>query len=218
MIAFSEKRAQTPLIVEAYRGGVFPMPLRTGFHALGWWSPMRRGVLPLDSFRVTRSMRQATKRYLTTIDCDFVGVVNGCAHPRRPFGWIDHSIKEAYVELHRAGLAHSVETWDSAGRLVGGLYGVSLGGLFCGESMFHHPEYGRDASKVALMRLIDALSSDECADMRVIDVQWPTPHLTSMGAITIERDEYLALLDELMDIPEINWDSQRIPTEAPRRD
>ena len=211
MIAFTDYLDKA-LAIEAYRCGVFPMPLHdSGFRELGWWSPMRRGVLPLDSFRVTRSMRQSTKRYLTTIDCDFTGVIERCADPRRPHGWIDAEIKKTFTALHRAGLAHSIETWDRDGRLVGGLYGLSMGGLFAGESMFHDPEHGRDASKVALMRLVDALS-DDYADVRVIDVQWSTPHLASLGAITIDRDDYLSLLDELLDVPEIDWDSQRLPT------
>ena len=210
MITFT-RRLDESLVIEAYRCGVFPMPLHaSGFPGMGWWSPMRRGVLPLDSFRVTRSMRQAAKRYLTTVDCDFPGVIARCADPSRPHGWIDESIKRAFLGLHRKGLAHSIEVWDGEA-LVGGLYGLGIGGLFAGESMFHDPQHGRDASKVALMRLVDVLS-DEHACARVIDVQWSTPHLSSLGAITIDRDDYLSLLDELLDVPDLDWAERRVPT------
>ena len=216
MIAFTQQ-FNALLTVDAYRSGVFPMPLPdSAYREMGWWSPLSRGILPLDSFRVTRSMRQSSRRYLTTIDCDFAAVIDRCADPSRPHGWIDDPIKDVYLKLHRAGLVHSVETWDRDGRLVGGLYGVSIGGLFAGESMFHDPVHGRDASKVALMRLVDALN-DEFADVRVIDVQWSTPHLASLGALSIDRDDYLTLLDELLDVPEIDWDSQRLPTHSPVR-
>lgn len=202
------------LALEAYRSGVFPMPLHdTGFDGeMGWWSPTRRGVLPLDALRVTRSLRQSAKRYTTTVDRAFDRVIAACADPSRPAGWIDADIVEVYTALHRAGAVHSVETWDASGRLVGGLYGVSLGGLFAGESMFHDPVHGRDASKVALLALVDLLA-DEYADDRVIDVQWQTPHLAGLGVIEIDRDEYLTLLDETLDIPEPAWPRRE---ESPR--
>jgi len=193
-------------VLQAYRSGVFPMPLpRTHWgQELTWWSPMRRGVLPLYSFHATRSMRQSARRFTTTVDQAFPAVIRGCADPSRPNGWIDKTIERLFTQLHHKGFVHSVETWDAEHRLVGGLYGVSLGGLFAGESMFHDPEFGRDASKVALMRLVDVLS-DAYAEVRVIDTQWLTPHLASLGALEIDRDEYLALLDELLDVPEPDW-------------
>lgn len=211
LIAFSTE-FDAALTIEAYRSGAFPMPLHSsGFSELGWWSPTRRGVLPLASLRVTRSMRQSAKRYSTTVDQAFDQVLARCADPSRPNGWIDAEIVRVYTDLHRAGRVHSIETWDADGRLVGGLYGVGLGGLFAGESMFHDPVFGRDASKVALMRLAEVLD-DERAEDRVIDVQWQTAHLARLGAIEIDREEYLALLDEALAVPEPAW-----PTAAARR-
>ncbi len=193
------------LTIAAYRSGVFPMPLEHfGFPGIGWWSPMRRGVLTLDALHVTRSLRKMSKRYTTTIDTAFSEVIAGCANPDREHGWIDDQISEIYHELHRTGWAHSVETWDASGRLVGGLYGISLGGLFAGESMFHDPQWGRDASKVALMRLVDFLS-DATAEERIIDTQWLTPHLASLGVMEIDRAEYLDVLDDALLVPEPLW-------------
>lgn len=204
LIAFSSE-FDPDLVLDAYRTGVFPMPLHaSGFGEMGWWSPTRRGILPLDALRVTRSMRKSARRYTTTVDTAFDRVIAACADPRRANGWIDADILAVYRALHRSGHAHSVETWDAEGRLVGGLYGISLGGLFAGESMFHDPVHGRDASKVALMALVDLLS-DAHAEERIIDVQWQTPHLASLGVIEVDRAEYLALLDEALGVPEPDW-------------
>jgi leucyl/phenylalanyl-tRNA--protein transferase len=206
LIAFSSE-FDPDLVVDAYRTGVFPMPLHaSGFGEMGWWSPTRRGILPLDALRVTRSMRKSARRYTTTVDTAFEEVIAACADPARPSGWIDADILTVYRALHAAGRVHSVETWDPQGRLVGGLYGVSLGGLFAGESMFHDPVLGRDASKVALMALVDLLG-DDYADDRIIDVQWQTPHLASLGVIEVDRAEYLALLEEALGVPEPAWPS-----------
>lgn len=204
VIAFSSEFDEG-LVLAAYAEGVFPMPLHhSGFAQMGWWSPLQRGVLPLASLRVTRSLRKAARHYTTSIDTDFEQVLARCADPRRPHGWIDSDIVEVYTSLHRAGVVHSVEVWDSRRRLVGGLYGVGLGGLFAGESMFHDPSFGRDASKVALLALVDLLD-DEHAEARLIDVQWQTPHLASLGVIEIERDEYLAALAEVLTVPQPAW-------------
>lgn len=204
LIGFSDE-FDAGLVLEGYRAGVFPMPLHdSGFGGMGWWSPLRRGVLTLDGLRVTRSLRQSARHYTTTVDRAFVRVLEGCADPRRPNGWIDEEIARVYTGLHEAGRVHSVETWDGDGRLVGGLYGVSVGGLFAGESMFHDPVHGRDASKVALLALAELLA-DDYAEARVIDVQWQTPHLASLGVIEIDRDEYLALLEEALGLPEPSW-------------
>lgn len=193
------------LVLEAYRAGVFPMPLQHSSFAarMGWWSPVRRAYLPLDELRVTRSLVKMSHRYTVTVDKDFDGVIAACGDPARDGGWIDHDITAVYGELHRAGAVHSVETWDAEGRLVGGLYGVSLGGLFAGESMFHDPEHGRDASKVALMELVRILSADGVP--RLLDVQWLTTHLESLGAVEISRRDYLELLDMALDRPEPSW-------------
>lgn len=179
-------------ILQAYRRGLFPMNLPDG--PLAWWSPVERGVIPLDGLRVTRSLRRSCARMPTTVDGAFTDVVAGCADPDRAHGWITEEIRRAYEELHRLGWAHSVETWLD-GRLVGGLYGVAVGGAFFGESMFHR---ARDASKVALVRLVDELSA---AGATVLDVQWVTDHLASLGAVPMPRDAYLRLLQEALAAP-----------------
>lgn len=193
------------LVAEAYRAGVFPMPLHeTGFaDGMGWWSPVHRGILPLDDLRVTRSLRQSAKRYVLTADQAFDEVISRCADPRRPSGWIDRAVVEVYTELHRLGVVHSIEAWSRAGDLAGGLYGVSLGGLFAGESMFHDPVVGRDASKVALWALAQVL--DDGMEGRLLDVQWVTPHLASLGAVQIDRVDYLRVLSEALPLPPPDW-------------
>lgn len=193
------------LVAEAYRAGVFPMPLHeTGFaDGMGWWSPVHRGILPLDDLRVTRSLRQSAKRYVLTADQAFDEVIARCADPRRPSGWIDRAVVEVYTELHRLGVVHSIEAWSRAGDLAGGLYGVSLGGLFAGESMFHDPVVGRDASKVALLALAQVL--DDGMEGRLLDVQWVTPHLASLGAVQIDRVDYLRVLSEALPLPPPDW-------------
>lgn len=180
-------------ILQAYRKGMFPMHLEDGH--LGWWSPIERAVIPLHGLRVTRSLRQSTRRYQVSVDQDFPGVIEGCADPSRPESWITPEIVAAYTELHRLGWAHSVEVWDRERNLVGGLYGVALGGLFAGESMFH---VTRDASKVALVHLVVMMSR---AGEGLIDVQWLTPHLESLGAVVIGKDAYLARLPTLLSMP-----------------
>ena len=161
---------------------------------IGWWSPPERGVLEPDRLIVHRSLRQACRRFEVRVDTAFAEVIDGCADPGRPHGWIDDQMRAAYVRLHRAGFAHSVETWRD-GELVGGLYGVAVGGLFAGESMFHR---ARDASKVALVALAAGLRDGH---PRLIDVQWATPHLRSLGASAIPRRQYLERLPELLASP-----------------
>jgi len=143
--------------------------------------------MPLQGMRVSRSLQQSTRRFLVSVDEDFDGVIAGCADADRPHGWITDQFVEAYSELHRLGWAHSVEVWDRDGALVGGLYGVALGGLFAGESMFH---VARDASKVALVHLVVLMNQGG----RLIDVQWQTPHLESLGAVVVGREEYMRRL------------------------
>jgi leucyl/phenylalanyl-tRNA--protein transferase len=163
------------------------MPIRAGARdVLAWWSPDPRGILPLDGLRVSRSLRRSCARYRVTVDVAFEDVIDACADPSRTGRWINAAVRDAYVELHRLGWAHSVEAWDDSGDLAGGLYGVAIGGLFAGESMFHRQ---RDASKVALVALVRALQPTEHG---MLDVQWLTPHLASLGAIEIPRREYLA--------------------------
>jgi leucyl/phenylalanyl-tRNA--protein transferase len=184
-------------LVTAYALGLFPMPVTLDSEEhLGWFSPVERGVLPLDGMRVSRSLRRSARDYEIRIDTAFDDVMAACASPDRRDGWINDDFTQAYGRLHRLGWAHSVEAWRD-GRLAGGLYGVSLGGLFAGESMFHRE---RDASKVALMALVDVLG-DQHADCRVLDVQWQTPHLASLGVVRRPRAEYLESLEESLRLP-----------------
>lgn len=184
-------------LLDAYRLGLFPMP---DGRDLGWWSPTERGVLPLDGLRVSRSLRQAAAHLEIRVDTAFDEVVAACGDPRRTGAWIDDRITSAYAEMHALGHAHSVEAWRD-GELVGGLYGLGVGGLFAGESMFHR---ARDASKVALVGLVDLLRDEHAAD-RLLDVQWSTPHLASLGVVEIERREYLARLDRAITLPPPPW-------------
>jgi leucyl/phenylalanyl-tRNA--protein transferase len=190
------------LVLQAYRSGVFPMPARGGL--MGWWSPLQRAILPLDRLRVTRSLRKMMHRYEIRVDSDFEGVLAGCGDPRRPDGWIDADIQRVYRKLHREGEVHSVEAWTCDGELAGGLYGVSLGGLFAGESMFHRPDIGRDASKVALVALVQILSRAGAAG-RLLDVQWMTPHLQSLGVVEVPRQRYLELLATALELDDPEW-------------
>jgi leucyl/phenylalanyl-tRNA--protein transferase len=161
-----------------------------------WFSPVDRGIVPLDGLVVSRSLRRSCRSFEIRVDTAFDEVVAACGDPRRDSGWITRDIAEAYGELHRLGWAHSVECWRD-GRLVGGLYGVAVGGLFAGESMFHRE---RDASKVALVGLVDLLS-DAHAATRVLDTQWQTPHLESLGVVEISRGDYLRRLRAALALP-----------------
>jgi leucyl/phenylalanyl-tRNA--protein transferase len=184
---------QPGTILAAYRSGLFPMHLDG--RTLAWWSPDPRGVLPLDGLKVSRSLRQSCRRFTVRFDTAFAQVLDGCADPRRSGRWINRHIRRAYLTLHDLGWAHSVETWSPEGELVGGLYGIAVGGLFAGESMFHHR---RDASKVALVALVDALRT---GGGTLLDVQWTTDHLRSLGAIDLARTDYLAALHQAVRQP-----------------
>ena len=185
-------------MLAAYRHGMFPMPVRTDEgRVLAWWSPDPRGVLPLDGLRVSRSLRRSLRRYRVTADTAFADVVAACADPARPSGWISDEIAAAYARLHELGIAHSVETWEGD-VLVGGLYGVSIGGLFAGESMFSHRT---DASKVALVHLVEHLRRGGAT---LLDVQWATPHLESLGVVEIARADYIERVRDAVDRP-VSW-------------
>jgi len=171
-------------VLAAYRSGIFPMPIDG---TLAWWSPNPRAVLPLAGFVPSRSLKRSIARFRVTFNDSFGRVVEACADPARPGGWITQDIKDAYIRLHALGWAHSVEVWSES-ELVGGLYGVAIGGLFAGESMFHRTT---DASKVALAALVEQLNPTG-----LLDVQWLTDHLASLGAIEIARDSYLQRLSE----------------------
>jgi len=179
-------------LVAAYRRGIFPMEARGLPGILAWWSPDPRGILPLDGLRVTRSMRQSARRFEVRIDTCFVDVMRACAEPSREDGWITDPFIAAYTRLHDLGWAHSIEVFDRDNRLAGGLYGVRLNGLFAGESMFH---FRRDASKVALMALVELMRE---RGMTLLDVQWRTDHLESLGAVEVPREQYLALLADAL--------------------
>jgi leucyl/phenylalanyl-tRNA--protein transferase len=188
-------------LLGAYAAGVFPMGVgEGGAPPLGWWCPDPRGVLPLAALRVPRSLRASRRRFEIRLDTAFGEVVRACAEPSRPAGWITEPIATAYQRLHDLGWAHSVECWRD-GVLVGGLYGVSLRGLFAGESMFHREP---DASKVALVALVALLARDG-DPRRLIDVQWATPHLVRLGVVELARADYLARLRVAMTCPEPVW-------------
>ena len=177
-------------LLAAYRGGLFPMGLGRGGRApMGWWSPDPRGVLPLDGVRVSRSLRRSRGRFEIRVDTAFRAVLTACADPTRSGRWITDAVSRAYLRLHELGWAHSVECWRD-GELAGGLYGVAVGGLFAGESMFHRHT---DASKVALLALVDLLAADG-DPRRLIDVQWRTDHLATLGVVEISRDDYVKRL------------------------
>lgn len=204
---------QPGTILAAYRAGLFPMPVGVRRRTLlGWWSPDPRGVLPLDGLRVSRSTRSATRRFDVTVDTCFDEVVARCGDPSRPHGWINPDMTAAYARLHRLGWAHSVEVWTHDGRLAGGLYGLAVGGLFAGESMWHEQEpFGRDASKVALVALVSLLRRSGAEQHRLLDVQWQTPHLASLGAVALPRTLYLSRLREALQTSEVQWPDGVVP-------
>lgn len=171
------------LLLSAYAQGVFPMPVDG---EIGWFSPDPRAILPPGDVRVSRSLRRTRRRFAIRVDTAFADVIDACADPAREHGWITPEVRDAYVRLHELGWAHSVEAWDEGGRLAGGLYGVAIGRLFAAESMFHR---ATDAGKAALVWLCERLGPEA-----LLDVQWLTPHLESLGAIEISREEYLRRL------------------------
>jgi leucyl/phenylalanyl-tRNA--protein transferase len=185
------------LLLRAYTVGVFPMADSRRARDIFWVEPKKRGILPLDRFHLSRSLAKTLRsnRFRMTADQDFTGVVRQCAEPTpgRPDTWINPDIELAYAALHARGHAHSIECWQDD-TLVGGLYGVKLAGAFFGESMFSRV---RDASKVALAHLVCRL---KVGNFRLLDCQFITDHLASMGAIEIERDHYIALLDSALGI------------------
>ena len=181
-------------ILSAYRSAMFPMPIEPEGD-LAWWSPDPRGVLELDRLHVSRSLRRSMRRFEFRIDTAFEAVVDGCADPSRPHGWIDDRIRNAYGRLHELGWAHSIETWCD-GELVGGLYGLGIGGLFAAESKFHRVT---DASKAAVVALVHALDDGR---PRLIDVQWQTDHLATLGVAAIDRETYRNRLRTILSTPD----------------
>jgi len=185
------------LLLSAYSSGWFPMAVDAG--EIRWYSPDPRGVIPLETFHVPSRLARVirSRKFTVHVDRQFESVMRACAetdrHDNDPGTWINDEILESYIELHKLGIAHSVEAWQQD-RLVGGLYGVALGGAFFGESMFHHVT---DASKVALAALVDRLRA---RGFRLLDIQWVTPHLEQFGAVEISRRKYLKQLAEALSV------------------
>ena len=179
------------LVLRAYAVGVFPMADHRDANSVYWVEPKLRGILPLDGFHLSRSLRKVVvgDRFRVTADTAFAEVLRLCAQsaPDRPETWINHAIEDVFTLLHHRGLAHSVEVWDGD-RLVGGLYGLALGRAFFGESMVSR---ARDASKVALAWLVARL---KVGGYTLLDCQFQTDHLASLGAIEVPRDDYVSLL------------------------
>ena len=184
-------------LLEAYRHGLFPMGLGGGGRGpIGWWSPDPRGLLRPERVHVSRSLARSLRRFEVRVDTAFDEVVAGCADPARPGAWITSRVAAAYGRLHALGIAHSVEVWRD-GELAGGLYGVLVGGLFAAESKFHRVT---DASKAAVVALADLLRADGVAG-RLVDVQWRTEHLATLGVEEVARASYLRMLGAALALP-----------------
>lgn len=201
-------------VLSAYRAGLFPMGIgRGGSGRMGWWGPRRRGVLLPGDLKVSKSLRKSLRGFEFTVDESFGEVIRACAEPSRPGGWITREIIGLYEGLFDDGWAHSIEVRRD-GRLVGGLYGVAIGSLFAGESMFHRD---RDASKAALVHLVALLDGDQEPDAArvaggsrtdgatsddgpdwLIDTQWQTPHLATLGVSEISGLDYAARLESAL--------------------
>jgi leucyl/phenylalanyl-tRNA--protein transferase len=182
----------TATLLEAYASGWFPMAVAPG--EIRWYSPDPRGIIPLEAFHVPRRLSRALRggRFEIRVDTAFRDVIVACSGRAETDGnWIDQEIIDSYCSLHALGHAHSIEAWRD-GALAGGLYGVSIGGAFFGESMFHHVA---DASKAALVALVDRLRA---RGFVLLDTQWVTDHLVQFGAIEIPRRRYLRLLDQAL--------------------
>ena len=175
------------LIIRAYRAGIFPMAEDAEDEDLFWVSPEMRGILPLDGFHLSTSLRKAIRKsgFAVKVDSDFAAIIDGCAQPDdgRESTWINNTIRAVYGELFRRGVAHTVEVWDGA-ELVGGLYGLAIGGAFFGESMFHRRT---NASKMAMAHLVERLKA---GGFVLLDTQFLTPHLASLGGVEIPREQY----------------------------
>lgn len=196
------RRLETGLLLKAYAAGLFPMADTRDSPDIFWVEPRRRGLIPIDRFHLSRSLARTLRRDIFTHSADvaFERVIMACAEPAagREQSWINHSIEDAYVRLHQDGHAHSIEAWDQAGELVGGLYGVRIGAAFFGESMFSRRT---DASKVALAHLIARLRA---GGFTLLDTQFWTPHLARFGAIEVKRARYLSLLADSL-AREADW-------------
>ncbi len=183
------------LIIRAYRAGIFPMAEDAKDEDVFWVSPEMRGILPLDGFHLSASLRKAIRKtaFEIKVDTDFAGIIEGCATvgSDRDSTWINHTIRKVYGELFRRGIVHTVEVWDGPD-LVGGLYGLAIGGAFFGESMFHRRT---NASKMAMAHLVERLRT---GGFVLLDTQFVTDHLASLGGVEIPRAEYEDRLGEAL--------------------
>jgi leucyl/phenylalanyl-tRNA--protein transferase len=184
------------ILLRAYAAGIFPMAESAEDNALYWVEPDERGVIPLGGLKISRSLRRAVKRqtFEIAIDRDFASVIAACAEktPDRKSTWINSRIKSLYTQLHRIGAAHSVECWKD-GKLAGGLYGVRIGAVFFGESMFSR---ATDASKVALVHLVARLNAGR---FKLLDAQFINAHLSTLGAVAMPKAEYHRALEEALE-------------------
>lgn len=185
MVAGADLEPNT--VLYAYAHGLFPMYADGD---LWWWSPTERGIIPLEGFHASRTLQRSARKFSCSVNTDFVGVMQACAATHTEGQWITDEFIDAYSELHRLGHAHSVEVRSLTGELVGGVYGLRINNFFAGESMFHTQT---DASKVALLHLVQLMQLD---GMKLLDTQWLTDHLASLGGIAITRLDYLRLLAE----------------------
>jgi leucyl/phenylalanyl-tRNA---protein transferase len=189
-------RIPTDLLLKAYASGVFPMAESASDPEVFWVRPETRGIIPLDTFHIPRSLRKTVRqgRFEIRFDSDFAGVIDGCAESReeRKTTWINQPIRQAYIGLFERGHCHSVEAWRD-GQLVGGLYGVTLGRVFFGESMFSREA---DASKACLVRLVERLRE---RGFVLLDTQFTTEHLKRFGAIDVPRVKYERMLEEALE-------------------
>jgi leucyl/phenylalanyl-tRNA---protein transferase len=197
------------VLLRAYACGIFPMSESADDPTIFWVEPEQRGIIPLDGFRVSSRLARTVRSdvFRVTVNTAFKQTIAGCAAPQpgRDDTWINGRIRDLYTSLHAIGHCHSVEAWDGE-ELVGGLYGVSLGGAFFGESMFHH---ARDASKVALVHLVARLIA---GGFVLLDTQFVTDHLRTFGAVEVPRRRYRARLDEAM---QEKGDFSALPIERP---
>lgn len=194
------------MLLLAYRNGIFPMADSREDTDVFWVEPKERAIIPLDGLQVSRSLKKTLRqdRYSVTINRDFAAVIAACAAPRpgHPESWISGRIEASYKQLHAQGAAHSIECWDENGALVGGLYGVCFDRVFCGESMFSRAD---NASKVALAWLVALLKR---AGYHLLDCQFMTDHLASLGAVELPQADYLEMVrkaggDPLLSLPQV---------------
>jgi len=196
------------LIIRAYRAGIFPMAEDAEDEDLFWVSPEMRGIIPLDGFHLSTSLRKAIRKsgFVVKVDTDFDSIIDGCAEPDdgRESTWINNTIRSVYGELFRRGVVHTVEVWDG-NELVGGLYGLAIGGAFFGESMFHRRT---NASKMAMAHLVERLKA---GGFVLLDTQFLTPHLASLGGVEIPREQYEERLAEAL-LVSGDWSAWDLPS------